>query len=26
MELLALLSTGQVIPFVMRLAQLLGSF
>lgn len=26
MELLALLTTGQVIPFVMRLAQLLGSF
>jgi hypothetical protein len=26
MELLALLSTGQVIPFFMRLAQLLGSF
>jgi hypothetical protein len=26
MELLALLSTGQVIPFIMRLGQLLGSF
>ena len=26
MELLALLSTGQVIPFVRRLVQLLGSF
>jgi hypothetical protein len=26
MELLALLTTGQVIPFIMRLAQLLGSF